>query len=91
MSADAGELSVQDSLETLKELGLELPSPAYVAGLVVFSLIGIVAYYYGKRHGRSRMRWLGLALMLYPYAVWQTWLLYVVGAGLSVAAWLDRP
>jgi hypothetical protein len=37
------------------------------------------------------MRWVGLALMLYPYAVWQTWLLYVVGAGLSIAAWLDRP
>ena len=36
------------------------------------------------------MRWLGLALMLYPYVVWQTWLLYVGGAGLSIAAWLDR-
>jgi hypothetical protein len=36
------------------------------------------------------MRWLGLALMLYPYVVWQTWLLYVVGAGLSIAVWLDR-
>ena len=44
---------MQDSLETLKELGLELPSPAYFAGVVVFSLIGIVAYYYGKRLGRD--------------------------------------
>jgi hypothetical protein len=52
--------------------------------------VGIAAYYYGKRQGRNRMRWLGLALMLYPYVVWQTWLLYVVGAGLSIAAWLDR-
>jgi hypothetical protein len=91
MGAGAGELSVQNSLETLTALGLELPSPAYLAGVVVFSLIGMVAYYYGKRRGRSRMRWVGLALMLYPYAVWQTWLLYVVGAGLSIAAWLDRP
>jgi len=82
---------VQDSLETLKALGLELPSPAYFAGVVIFSLIGMVAYYYGKRRDRFRMRWVGLALMLYPYAVWQTWLLYVVGAGLSIAAWLDRP
>jgi len=39
----------------------------------------------------TAMCWVGLALMLYPYAVWQTWLLYVVGAGLSIAAWLDRP
>ena len=82
---------MQDSLEILKELGLELPSPAYIAGVVVFSLIGIVAWWYGRRLGRPRMRWLGLALMLYPYVVWQTWLLYVVGAGLSIAAWLDRP
>ena len=82
---------MRDSLEIARELGLELPSPAYLAGVVVFSLIGIAAWWYGKRRGRSRMRWLGLALMLYPYVVWQTWLLYVVGAGLSIAAWLDRP
>jgi hypothetical protein len=81
---------VPDDLETLSTLGLELPSPAYIAGVIVFSLIGIVAYYRGKRLGRARMRWLGLALMLYPYLVWQTGLLYVVGAGLSIAAWLDR-
>jgi hypothetical protein len=81
---------MQDSLETLNELGIVLPGPAYIAGVVVFSLIGIAAYYYGKRRGRSRMRWLGLALMLYPYVVWQTWLLYVVGTGLSIAAWLAR-
>lgn len=36
------------------------------------------------------MRWLGMALMLYPYVVWQTWLLYLVGVGLSIAVWLDR-
>jgi hypothetical protein len=78
------------TLETLQELGLDLPSPAYIAGVVIFSMIGIVAYYYGKRRGRSRMRWHGLALMLYPYVVWQTWLLYVVGAGLAIAAWCDR-
>ncbi|HSC62282.1 MAG TPA: hypothetical protein VLD35_01505 [Caldimonas sp.] len=84
-------MNLQDSLETFKELGLKLPSPLYLAGVVVFGLIGLVAYYHGKRLGRSRMRWVGLALMLYPYAVWQTWLLYLVGTGLSIAAWLDRP
>ena len=34
------------TLETLQELGLDLPSPAYIAGVVIFSMIGIVAYYY---------------------------------------------
>jgi len=81
---------MNDPLETLDALGITLPSPAYLIGVVVFSVVGMVAYYQGKRAGRSRMRWLGLALMLYPYVVWQTWLLYFVGAGLSIAAWLDR-
>lgn len=81
---------MQDSLETLDALGISLPSPSYLIGVVVFSVVGIVAYYYGRRHDRPRMRWLGLALMLYPYVVWQTWLLYLVGGGLSVAAWFER-
>ena len=81
---------MHDTLDTLNTLGITLPSPAYLTGVIVFSLVGMTGYYYGKRHGRSRMRWLGLALMLYPYVVWQTWLLYVVGAGLSIAVWLER-
>jgi len=81
---------MNDTLEALNTLGISLPSPAYLIGVIVFSVVGMVAYYRGKRAGRNRMRWLGLALMLYPYVVWQTWLLYVVGAGLSIAAWLDR-
>ena len=81
---------MNDTLETLDALGISLPSPAYLIGVIVFSVVGIVGYYYGKRHGRQRMRWLGLALMLYPYVVWQTWLLYVVGVGLSIAIWFER-
>ena len=76
--------------EALEALGFTLPSPAYLVGVVVFSIIGMVAYYRGKRQGLQRSRWLGLALMLYPYVVGQTWLLYVVGAGLTIAAWLER-
>ena len=34
---------MRDALETLQELGLELPGPAYIAGVVIFSVIGIVA------------------------------------------------
>ncbi len=69
---------------------ISLPSPAYLFGVIVFSLVGMAAYYYGKRQDRSRMRWLGVARMLYPYVVWQTWLLYVVGVGLTIGVWLDR-
>ncbi len=81
---------MQDSLETLRALGFDLTSPTYLIGAIVFGLVGVGAYYYGRRAGRTRMRWLGLALMLYPYLVWQTWLLYTVGAVLTLAVWLER-
>ncbi len=79
-----------DSLQTLQSLGIQLPSPAYIIGAVLFGLIGIAAYRHGKRAGRPRTRWLGVALMLYPYAIAQTWLLYVVGAALCVGVFIDR-
>ena len=56
---------------------------------LMFGVLGIGAYYYGKRTGHPRTRWLGVALMLYPYLVWQTWLLYLVGMALCVAVWFD--
>ncbi|MBS0452310.1 MAG: hypothetical protein JSS14_13460 [Proteobacteria bacterium] len=79
-----------DSLQTLESLGISLPSPAYILGAVLFGLIGIAAYRYGKRAGRPRTKWLGVALMLYPYAIAQTWLLYVVGVALCVGVFIDR-
>ncbi|SDE63181.1 hypothetical protein SAMN05444679_12690 [Variovorax sp. CF079] len=57
---------------------------------MLFGLIGFVAYRYGKRAGRQRSKWLGVALMLYPCAIAQTWLLYVVGAALCVGVLIDR-
>jgi len=81
---------MQNELEMLRELGFTLPSPAYIAGAVVFGLAGIAAYYDGKRNGRPRERWIAIALMLYPYAVGETWLLYVVGVALCIGAWFAR-
>jgi hypothetical protein len=79
-----------DSLQTLQSLGTSLPSPAYIIGAVLFGLIGVAVYRYGKRAGRPRSKWLGIALMLYPYAIPLTWLLYVVGAALCVGVLIDR-
>ncbi|MCJ0765742.1 hypothetical protein [Variovorax terrae] len=77
-----------DSLSALQSLGLTLPSPAYLAGALLFGLIGMAAWWRGKKTQQRRTRWLGLALMLYPYVVPQTWLLYLVGAALCVGLWL---
>ena len=75
-----------DELKTLQSLGLVLPSPAYILGALVFGLVGYVAYRRGRRTSTAALTWTGVALMVYPYAVPQTWLLWTVGAALC--AWL---
>lgn len=79
-----------DELKTLESLGFTLPSPAYIFGAILFGIIGIAAYRYGKKTSLGYPKWIGVALMLYPYAISQTWMLYVVGAGLCVGLYLFR-
>ncbi len=81
---------MSDLINNMQALGIEMPSGAYVFGMIVFSLIGLVAYRRGKQREQSVMRWAGLALMLYPYAVSSTWLLYLVGVALTALAFLDQ-
>ena len=77
-----------NDLSTLQSLGLELPSPAYIAGVIVFGIIGMAAYWRGKKTQARSTRWIGVALMLYPYVVSQTWLLYALGVALCAGLWL---
>jgi apolipoprotein N-acyltransferase len=78
-----------DELATLQSLGLELPSPAYIFGAIVFGIVGLVAFARGRKTGRPRVKWLGVALMFYPYLVWNTWILYLVGLALCAWLWVD--
>lgn len=79
-----------DELNTLNSLGFTLPSPAYIFGAIIFGLIGFAAYRYGKKTSLGHVKWIGVALMFYPYAVSNTWLLYIVGIGLSAALYVFR-
>lgn len=78
-----------DTVQALESFGLTLPSPAYIAGVLLFGLLGYAAYRYGKKTERPRSKWLGIALMLYPYIVPQTWLMYVVGVALCAGVYFD--
>jgi len=79
-----------DSLQQLQALGLELPSPAYLFGALMFGLIGLLAFRHGRRQKQARRLCLGLALMLYPYLVSSTLLLYLLGAALCAGLfWAD--
>lgn len=70
----------------LQTLGIELPSPWYLLGLLVFGIVGWVAYRRGRKTKSPSLVWGGIATMLYPYAVPQTWLLWVIGA--AATGWL---
>ncbi len=79
-----------DELNTLNSLGFTMPTPAYLVGALLFGLIGFVAYRYGKKMSMTYTKWIGIGLMLYPYAVSKTWLLYVVGIGLCAGLYFYR-
>jgi hypothetical protein len=75
-----------DELKSLQSLGLVLPEPLYLAGAILFGIIGYVAFRRGRKASRVALIWNGVALMVYPYAISQTWLLWALGAALC--AWL---
>lgn len=80
---------MKDYLAALDALGITLPSTAYIIGVVIFGIVGYVAYRYGKKRSLPTTKWIGIALMLYPYAVSTTWLMYLLGAGLCIGAYLS--
>lgn len=79
-----------DELSSLQAMGFTLPTPAYFFGMIVFGLIGYVAYRFGKKNANQHIKWLGVVLMFYPYAVASTWLMYLIGFGLCGAIYYYR-
>jgi hypothetical protein len=79
-----------DEIAALQSLGLELPSPAYLFGAILFGILGLAAWRLGRNRGRRASMWLGVALMLFPYLVSRTWLLYAVGMALCAGIFADH-
>ena len=70
--------------------GFTWPSPGYVFGMLLFSLLGYAAFRYGRKNDRYATMGIGIALMLFPYVVSRTWLLYGVGFALCAGIWYDH-
>ena len=67
-----------------------MPTPAALFGSLVFGVIGLVAFRYGKKSAFIVPTLLGLGLMIYPWFVSETWMLYVIGSALTGAVWFFR-
>lgn len=67
-----------------------MPTPANLFGLIVFSVIGFAVFTYGRKQAAWRAAAIGVALMVYPYFVDRTWLLYAIGLALCAALYFFR-
>ena len=74
----------------MEQLKHDLFTPANFIGGLLFSGIGFVAFVYGKKMSRFATMLLGLALMVYPYFIGDTLLLYAVGCALIGALYFTR-
>jgi hypothetical protein len=68
-----------------------MPSPAVLFAGLIFGVIGIAAFTYGRRNALWKPMCIGLTLIAFPYFVPQVWLLYAIGIVLCGAlyAWRD--
>jgi len=65
-------------------------NPAALFGSLLFGAIGIGVFMYGKKMVLYKPIVIGFVLMIYPYFVSQTWLLYAIGCGLCLVLYLWR-
>lgn len=79
-----------EEIKALEAMGFVLPSPSYLFGALLFGIIGYAAYRYGKKRSLQAFKWIGIVLMLFPYAISETWLLYGVGSGLCAGLYISR-
>ncbi len=53
-------------------------------------MIGFGAFMYGKKTGGVRAMAIGVSLMVFPYFIDPTWLLYTIGGALTAALFVFR-
>ena len=63
---------------------------AQVLLLPEYFSLGLAAFRHGRRAEKPLTKWIGVALMLYPYVVTDTAWMYAVGVALCVGLWFDR-
>ena len=72
-----------DEQELLALLWSMLPTPAYMMMACFFGIVGMLAFYYGRKKARARIKWLGVCLMFYPYLTGSD-IRLLIGVGLAL-------
>ncbi len=67
-----------------------MPTPAALFAYVIFGVVGLAAFTFGRKSGHWPHIAIGIALMAYPYFVSQAWLLYAIGLALCGALFVWR-
>ena len=65
-------------------------SAANLIGNLLFSSVGFVGFIYGKRMDFWKVMFCGLGLMIYPYFIADTVMMYAIGGVGSVALFFLR-
>jgi hypothetical protein len=67
-----------------------MPSFANLFAALLFGSVGLAAFVYGKKSASWKPMAIGAILMVYPYFIEETWLLYVIGVALCALMFVWR-
>ncbi len=70
--------------------GSVFSNPSALIGSLLFGAVGFVAFVYGKKMALWKPMVIGVVLMVYPYFVPQTWLMYTIGCALCLGLYVFR-
>ncbi|MBG7609199.1 MAG: hypothetical protein IZT59_14400 [Verrucomicrobia bacterium] len=65
-------------------------SPYNILAAFIFGSIGWGAWRYGRKLDLWKPVVIGLALMVYPYFIYNAWLLWGIGVALLVTLWFHH-
>ena len=65
-------------------------NPYTILGGIVFSIIGMGVFAYGKKLELWKPKLIGAGLTLYPYFVYNKWAVWIVGFVLLVVLWFHH-
>lgn len=71
-------------------MNFDMPSYANLFAALLFGTVGFAAFIYGKKSANWKPMTLGVALMVYPYFIEATWLLYTIGIALCAGLFFWR-